>query len=126
MGGYTATINDGREIFIPSWPVNVQLENLTNVSKYLGAGHVINMASLDLQAVKVAIMSAEDPAQTAKLIKHFICQVRIDGSKIDESTMDEMFQDNLKVVAELFAHVIHSQYADFFDLGQAKEASPEA
>ena len=125
MGGYNANLKDGREIYIPSWPVNVQLENLTNASKYLGPQHIISIAELDVKAVIVAIMNASDPAQTAQLIKHFVCQVRIAGSKITEETMDAMFENDLKGIAEIFAHVIHSQYSDFFDSGLAKEPSQD-
>ena len=122
---YTANIKDGRAIFIPSWPVDVALENLAQASKCLGSECVINIADLDVPTVIVAIMDSKDPKLTSALIKHFICQVRLDGSKITPQTINEMFEDSLVVVAELFAHVIHSQYSDFFDLGLAKEPSPE-
>ena len=125
MSGYSATLKDGREIYIPSWPVNVQLENLTNASKYLGPQHIISIAELDVRAVVLAIMNADDPAQTAQLIKHFVCQVRIAGSKITEDTLDSMFDSDLKSIAEIFAHVIHSQYSDFFDSGLVKEPSQD-
>ena len=124
MSGYSANLKDGREIYIPSWPVNVQLENLTNVSKYLGPKYVISIAELDLKAVIVAIMNAKEPDKVSQLIRHFVCQVRIAGDKIEDHTIDKMFDGDLIGIAEIFAHVIHSQYADFFDLGLAKEPSP--
>ena len=109
MSGYNATLKDGREIYIPSWPVNVQLENLTQASKHLGPQHIISIAKLSVPAVAVAIMNASDAGQVAKLIKHFICQARIEGSKIEEATMDTMLENDLKGITEIIAHVIHSK-----------------
>lgn len=120
---YNATIKDGREIYIPTWAVDVALENVTKAGKYLGTNHVINISSLKLPAAIVALMEAEDPKQATNLIKHFICQVRIDGNKITLETIDDMFEGNLIVVLELFTHVMYSQYNDFFEQGLAKEPS---
>lgn len=120
---YKAKINDGRPIYIPNWPIDVSLENLTLAGRLLGQNNLINIASLNTAAAIVAIMSATDHKQTAALVKHFICQVRIDGSKISTETINEMFEGNLEVVLELFTHVIHSQYNDFFNLGLAKAPS---
>lgn len=122
---YKRHLKSGREIYIPSWSVDVALENLTQVSKALGADSVINISTLNVPAVIVAIMSSENPKLTTSLIKHFVCQVRIDGEKITPDTINMMFDGDLHTIAELFAHVIHSQYSDFFVLGLAKEASPE-
>ena len=79
---YTATIKDGREIYIPSWSVGVALENLTLAGKYLGTENIINIAELNIASTVVAIMGSSDPKQAANLVKHFICQVRIDNQKI--------------------------------------------
>ena len=125
MKDYTASLKDGRAIFIPSWPVDVALENLAQASKCLGTESVINISKLCIPTVIVAIMQSEDPKLTSALIKHFICQVRIDGQKISPETINKMFEGDLAVVTELFAHVIHSQYSDFFVLGLVKETSPE-
>lgn len=124
MAGYSANLKDGREIYIPSWPVDVALENLSMAGKYIGADNVINIADLNVAAVIVAIMNADNPAKVALLIKNFVCHVRIDGNKILEDTMNTMFADDLKSIAEMFAHVIHAQYNDFFEYGLAKEHSP--
>lgn len=115
MSGYTAHIEDGREIYIPSWPVNVQLQNLTEVSKVFGPDSVVAMAKLELRETIKAVMNAEDAEKSMSLIKHFIQQVRIDGNKVTAETMDDMFEDKLRVVLELFTHLIHSQYNGFFD-----------
>jgi len=126
MSGYTSALKDGREIYIPAWPIDVSLENLTLAGKCIGAEHVINIASLNISSVIVAIMEADNPKQTASMIKHFVCQARIAGNKIEPGTLDNMFDGDLKGVAELFAHVIHSQYNDFFESGLAKVASPKS
>jgi len=124
MAGYAAKLKDGREIYIPSWPVDVALENLASAGKYLGSENVINISELNMASVIVAIMKSEVPAKTAELVAHFVCSVRIDGSKIEPATVNTMFADDLKGVAEMFAHVIHAQYADFFESGLVKEHSP--
>jgi len=123
MKDYKATLKDGRSIFIPSWPVDVALENLTQAGKVLGSENIINISTINIPAVIVAVMNCEDPKTTSALIRHFICQVRIEGDKISPETINNMFEGSLFTVAELFAHVIHSQYSDFFELGLAKEPS---
>tara|TARA_R110000744_G_C19316746_1_gene557241 strand:- start:449 stop:835 length:387 start_codon:yes stop_codon:yes gene_type:complete len=122
---YRKTIKDGREIYIPNWAVDVALQNLSQAGKVFGNENVIRMAELNIPASVVALMSATDPALAARLIKHFVCQVRIDGSKIEPETLNDMFEGKLAVVMELFCHTMHSQFSDFFSLGLAKEVSPE-
>ena len=126
MNGYKGKLNDGREIYIPTWAVDVALENVTLAGKYLGIENVINIAELNTAAVIVAIMSAKEPKLTVGLIKHFVCTVRIEGSKILPETLNEMFEGDLKSIAEIFSHVVHSQYSDFFELGLAKENSQDS
>lgn len=122
---YRKTIKDGREIYIPNWPVDVALENLAQAGKVFGNENVIRMSELNIPAAIVSLMSSDDPKLASRLIKHFMCQVRIDGSKITPETINGMFEGKLPVVMELFCHVMHSQFNDFFSLGLAKEASPE-
>ena len=124
---YRKHIKDGREIYIPNWPCDVALQNLAQASKCFGNENVIRMAELNIPAAIVALMGSDDPKLAASLIKHFVCQVRIDGSKIEPDTLNSMFEGakGLAVVMELFCHVMHSQFDDFFDLGLAKEPSPE-
>lgn len=122
---YTKTISDGREIYIPYWPVDVALENLTQVGKLLGTENVIRISELNIPAAVVAVMGCDNPKLASAMIKHFVCQVRIAGSKIETSTINSMFEGDLHAVIELFTHVIHSQYADFFSLGLAKEISQD-
>ena len=125
MKDYKAKLRDGRAIFIPSWPIDVALENLTKAGKYLGTENIINISALNVPAVVVAIMSASDAANAAAIIKDFVCSVRIEGDKVTHETINTMFEGDLSSVTELFAHVIHSQYHDFFESGLAKAASPE-
>ena len=122
---YKKKIADGREIYIPNWPVDVSLENLTQAGKILGSENVINISELNQAATIVALMNADNPQLASRLVKHFICQVRIDGNKITAETINDMFDGQLEVVLELFTHVIHSQYSNFFSSGLAKAVSPE-
>jgi len=121
---YTATLKDMREIYIPSWPVDVALENLAKAGQILGTHNVIAMSEVNTTAVIVALMDTKEPQKAASLIKHFVCQVRISGDKLLPAQLDEYFEDDLKSVAEIFTHVIAAQYADFFASGLAKELSP--
>lgn len=120
--GYSSTISDGREIYIPDWSVKVQYENLTQACKYLGQENVITISGLNKAAAVLALMNADSPKETTALVLHFVQQVRIDGSKIGPESMDEL---GASVVLELFTHVIHSQYNDFFESGLAKAPSQD-
>jgi len=122
---YSGTLKSGQEIYIPNWPVAVALENLSLVGKLLSSESVIRISELNVAAAVVAVMECADPKRASAMIRHFVCQVRIDNKKIESGTIDDMFMGDLHLVIELFAHVIHSQYADFFSLGLAKEPSPE-
>jgi len=126
MAGYSATLKDGSEIYIPAWPVTVALENLTLAGQVLGSENVVTIAELNTAAVVVGIMQASDAHKAAKLLTHFVCQVRIDGKKIEAKTIDSMFESKLELIVEMFAHVMHSQFSSFFELGLAKAVSPEA
>jgi hypothetical protein len=126
MSGYTGTLRDGREIYIPNWPANVQLEHLNLLCKALGTDAVVEIATLNVAATMLAIAEAEDSARMAGLVKHCVFQARIDGSKIDAATLDTLFDNDLFTIVELFTHVVHSQYSSFFVRGLAKAPSPEA
>ena len=123
MSGYTGKLEDGRDIFIPTWPANVQLEHLNLLCKALSTDSIVEIANLNVPAALLAIAEAESSSKMAGLIKHCVCQARIDGSKIEPSTLDEIFDNDLYTIVELFAHVVHSQYADFFARGLAKAHS---
>ena len=122
---YKRTLVNGSEIYIPNWAVDVALENLTQAGKVLGSENIISISELNKAGAILALMNADNPKLASRLVKHFICQVRIDGNKITPETINDMFEGKLELVLELFTHVIHSQYADFFSSGLAKEVSPE-
>lgn len=122
---YTATISNGKEIYIPHWPVDVSLENLATAGKHLGSENVILISELNQHAAIVALMESKDAKMASSLIKHFVCQARIDGKKITSETISDMFEGELHLILELFTHVMHSQYSSFFSLGLAKVASQE-
>jgi hypothetical protein len=120
--GYTAALQDGREIYIPNWSATVQFENLTQVCKVLGQENVIAITTdKSVPVAMLAIMDAEDHKLATKLVFHFIQQARIDGSKIDTNKIEQL---GMPTITELFVHVLHSQYNDFFVSGLAKGTSP--
>ena len=118
---YKAELADGREIYIPSWSVKVQYENLTQACKYLGQDNVILIASLNVPAAILAVMNAEDHEASTQLVLHFIQQARISGNKITPSSLDDL---GMSTVIEIFSHVMFSQYNSFFESGLAKVISP--
>lgn len=124
--GYSGTLKDGREIYIPHWPVDVAVENLTKAGQLFGNEAVVNMATPSLLAVVKSIMEAKDPVDTAAFVKHCICQARMEGEKISNRNVDKLFSHDLAGAAELFAWVLHEQYYDFFKLGLAEVSSPKS
>ena len=118
--GYTGELTDGKAIFIPNWSVKVQYENLTQACKYLGQDNVITISALNIPAAILAVMGSEDAQASTELVLHFTKQARIDGKKIDDTLIEEL---GMYVVIELFAHVMHSQFNDFFVSGLAKAHS---
>ena len=125
MKGYTGKLKEGKEIFVPYWPVDVSLENLTKAGKYFGTENIIRISELNIPAAIVAISECKDPANGAAFIKHCICQVRIDSQKIEPDDVDTMFVGKIHEAVEMFVHVIHAQYADFFVQGLVKANSPQ-
>lgn len=122
MENYNATLKDGREIYIPSWPASVQFENLTTACKHLGQNNVINISYLNVAAAMLAVMNADQPKDTTAMVLHFVQQARVDGKKITKDSMDEL---GINIIIELFTHVIHSQYNSFFESGLVKEPSQD-
>ena len=117
---YTGSLADGRSIYIPNWSVKVQFENLTQACKYLGQDQVIEISTLNVPAAMLAIMNSDDAETTAQFVLHVVQQACIDGSKIDTALIEKL---GLDIVVELFTHVMHSQYDDFFVSGLAKAPS---
>lgn len=120
MSDYKAKLADGRDIYIPSWSVKVQYENLTQACKYLGQNNVVNISALNVPAAILAVMGSEDAVTSTEFVLHTTQQARIDGNKITEASLDEL---GMSTIMELFTHVMHSQYHDFFESGLAKAPS---
>ena len=118
--GYSGELTDGKSIFIPNWSVKVQYENLTQACKYLGQDNVITISALNIPAAILAVMGSEDAQASTELVLHFTKQARVDGKKIDDGLIEEL---GMYTVIELFAHVMHSQFNDFFVSGLAKAHS---
>jgi len=121
---YNSTLKNGQELFIPSWPASVALENLSKAGKYIGADNLTRIAELNTAAAMVAIMEAKDSKNTTELIKHFVCEARIDGKKINKQEYDTQFSEDIYIVIEIFCHVVKAQYFDFFKQGLVRETSP--
>lgn len=123
--GYKAPLKNGKKIFIDNWPVEIALGNLTLASRVLGPDYVRQIADLDHKATIKAIVNAQDHKGTAEFIAHCVTCVVLDGVRITPELLDTQFEGKLHEVAELFTHVIHSQYHDFFDYGLAEDNSQE-
>jgi len=120
MSGYKKELSKGQNIFINNWTPSVALENLTHAGKLIGLDNLLNISKLDeisKHITIVAISEAKDSETTMKLIRHFVCTVNMDDQRIEESNFDVIFEGNLALIIEIFTHVVHSQYADFFEQG---------
>jgi|TARA_R110002020_G_scaffold191811_1_gene391770 hypothetical protein len=119
--GYTDALEDGRQIYIPDWSATIQFENLTQVCKILGQDNVIAIATdKNVPAAMLAVMNAEDNKEATEIVMWCVQQARIDGEKILPSTLNSL---GMATIIEVFAHVLHSQYSDFFVSGLAKAHS---
>ena len=118
MSNYSGSIKDGRAIYIPSWPAKVQFENLSMACKQLGQDNVINISDLNVPAAMIAVMNADDPKTATEMMFHFVKQARIDGDKLQDDFAVEAL--GMATIIELFTHVLHSQFNDFFVSGLAK------
>ena len=123
--GYKAPLKNGSKIFIDNWPVEIALGNLTLASRVLGPDYVRSIANLDQKAAIMAVMNAEDHKVVAEFVSHCCTCVVLDGVRITPEIMNTQFEGKLHEVVELFTHVIHSQYHDFFDYGLAEANSQE-
>lgn len=118
--GYKSNLEDGRPIYIPQWSVKVQFENLTQACKYLGQDNVIAISAQNVPAAMLAIMGSEDSTQATNLVMYFVQQARVAGEKITVENIENL---GMATIVELFTHVMHSQYDDFFVSGLAKAHS---
>ncbi len=117
---YKSNLADGRQIYIPSWSATIQFENLTQACKYLGQNEVVDISALNVPAAMLAIMGSDDSKTSTELVIHFVQQVRIEGDKITKESIENM---DMATIIELFTHVMHSQFHDFFESGLAKAPS---
>jgi|TARA_R110000765_G_scaffold301530_3_gene395974 hypothetical protein len=118
MSNYSGTIQDGRAIYIPAWPAKVQFENLSTACKLLGQDNIVNISDINVPAAMLAIMNADDPQKATEMMFHFVKQARIDGEKLQSDS--DVGDLGMATIVELFSHVIHSQFNDFFVSGLAK------
>ena len=124
--GYKATLADGRtKIFIDNWPVEIALSNITLASRLIGPDYVREISKLDKKSAIMAVMNAKDHKGVAEFISHCCTCVVYDGVRITAEIMDTKFEGKLHEVIELFTHVLHSQYDNFFAYGLAEVSSPE-
>jgi hypothetical protein len=122
--GYKATLEDGREIYIPIWDATTGFTNLTTTASIIGIDNLVIISQDDVATVILALATAKDANKAASLLKNAVCEVRIDGDKIMPAAFDELFKDQMYLAAELFNHVMIAQYKDFFGRGLAKVNSP--
>ena len=121
--GYSETLESGQEIYIPIWAASVALGNLTKAGQYIGSEYLIPISELKTNVAIQAILESKDQENPTALIKHFVCEVRMDGKKLYAKDFDDMFEGELYLIVDLFCHVIKAQYASFFAQGLAKAAS---
>jgi len=118
--GYTATLEQEQVIYIANWSPAVALGNLTQAGKYIGIDSLLAISKLDKMATHttiLAIAEAEDADNTMELIQHFVCSAAMDGERITRQNFDIKFENELYLAIEIFCHVVHSQYASFFEQG---------
>tara|TARA_R110000851_G_scaffold272244_1_gene424938 strand:- start:160 stop:579 length:420 start_codon:yes stop_codon:yes gene_type:complete len=121
MSGYSANLDDGREIYIPKWSAKIQFENLTQACKIFGQDSIITISALNVPAAMLAVMGSDDGELSTKFMFHVVQQARMDGDKLTAASINAM---PMIEIVELFTHVLHSQFNDFFVSGLAKVNSP--
>ncbi len=117
MSDYTATLKDGSEIYVPQWNATVAYTNLTRCTEVIGIDALVNIAQDNVPAVVLALATAKDADIASQLLKHMVCEARMNGDKIMPNTFDELFKGRIYMAAEIFNHVIIAQYKDFFVQG---------
>lgn len=124
MSGYKAVLEDGRDIYVPTWDATTAYTNLTNTSAIIGIDNLVAISQDNVPAAIMALATAEDANKSAQLLKHMVCEARVDGEKILPMSFDDKFKDKLYLAMEIFNHVMIAQYRDFFERGLAKVNSP--
>jgi len=122
MEEYHKELENGDAIFIPKWSCKLAFQNLTQACKYLGQDNVVNISAFNVPAAMLAVMGSEDAKTSTDLILNFASQARVAGNKLDADKLEEI---GMTGVIEIFTHVMHCQYNDFFVSGLAKVNSPQ-
>ena len=124
MKEFRDTLDTGEEIYIPTWPVDVALQNLTSAGMYLGGSNMVAIAERDEKAFIVALTSADDPENTYALIEKFVSAAAVSGEKaVTPAQFKSMYNGNLALLSKVFCAVVHANYHDFFESGLTKAPS---
>ena len=126
MKDYHAVLKDGTEIFVAQWSASVAFMNLGKVCKAFGKARVEAIAKLDEYSInnaKASLMDTEDAEKTYAAMQHFVCTIGMDGKRVLPNTFDDMFSEDMGKAVEIFAHVVHAVYSDFFEQGLTEDSS---
>lgn len=124
MSGYTATLENGLDIYVPKWNATTGFTNLTNIVEILGIDNLVAIAQNSIPTTILALSTAKDANRAAAVLKHMVCEARVNGSKIQPQSFDEEYGDKMYEAIEIFTHVMVAQFNDFFVRGLAKASSP--
>ncbi len=128
--GYRAKLQTkgfvGKPIYIKNWPINTLLTNISHATRLWGADELVAVAKLDLQAAMRCATKSGAGEEGADLILHMIKSVTLDGKSLDVADLNHLFEARPITAIEIFMHVIHSQYDDFFASGLAGDLYPQA
>lgn len=123
MAGYTAKLEDGREIYVPIWDATTGFTNLNTITEAIGIDNLVDISQDSVPTAIQALATASDSDRAAALLKHMVCEARIDGDKITQTTFDDKFVNDMYGAVEVFTHVLIAQYKAFFERGLAKANS---
>jgi hypothetical protein len=126
MKDYHAVLKDGSEIYVAQWSASVAFMNLGKVCKAFGPARVEAIAKLDDKSMlnaRASLMDSDNPEKTYKAMEHFVCTVGMDGKRVLPNVFDEMFSEDMLKAVEIFTHVVHAVYCDFFEQGLVEDSS---
>ena len=123
MKDYTATLKDGSQIFIAQWSASVAFINLGKVCNAFGSGRVEAIAKLSQVDVLASLMDTQTPEECENILKHFVSTVSIDSQRIQPNNYNDIFAEDFAKATEVFMHVVHAVYNDFFVSGLAEVVS---
>lgn len=108
---------DGKTLFCRQWSATKAMKMKAELIKM--GGEVI-LPFVEGEANIQAMMALEhraDSDELVRVIKEFVCTVRVDGEEITPATFDMKYKGELWFVVKLFAFACEVQYKDFFDQG---------